>query len=403
MEAVGIHVFAGGFTMGVKRAGFDVKCQLEVHNFGLETAEQVAKVPTVNCEDYRKWPDVRGQFAFGNPRCTGFSTITSGYGEDTHGAFAKQTCDIQQFCEYTAGRFDVAIWESVQQAYTTGRPLLDWAIREHYAPKGYRIAHVFVNAASFGNVQQRKRYFFVAYRDDRNFNVTPPSISPTQPVLYDVLWKLRDRVTREAEDKSEYDFDTYLKLTDNEKAAIPFLPNGWGLNTMGRYAHDLLPRKFQEVWDMRCSDMPFSLHCVSRTNWLRPCPTLHSSANRYIHPHFHRPLTVGELATIMGWPDIPRGKMPVPQIAKGICPEVGEWLGHQAAAYLRDDWGSEDWESSYVGRDGEWRGGDTHGAREKVFDLTQYCGQLFDLEDYPTHDPLLQPHRLDVARRRVRV
>jgi len=115
MKAVGCHVFAGGFTMGVKRV-FDVECQLESHGFGKETCEAVAKVPFVNRPD-ANWPDVEAQFLYGNPRCTGFSCITSGYDEDTHGPWAKQTEDIHQLCNYAAGRYDIIIWESVQQAF----------------------------------------------------------------------------------------------------------------------------------------------------------------------------------------------------------------------------------------------------------------------------------------------
>lgn len=394
MKAVGIHVFAGGFTMGVKEVT-PVECQLEVHGFGMETAEQVAKVPVINCEA-KKWPIMKGEFAYGNPRCTGFSTITSGYDANTHGAFAKQTCDIQELCEYSAGKFDIVVWESVQQAYTTGRPLLDWAIKTHFAPKHYRIAHVFINAASFGNAQQRKRYFFVAYRDDRNFNIVPPTISPWKPVMYDAIWKLRHRKTNEMPSKTEYDFDSYVKLTPNEKLCLPELPNGWGLNMMGRFLIDKMPPDFQKIWRLRASDMPFSLHCLNRVNWCTPSPTLHSSANRMVHPEHDRPLTVGEIATIMGWPGIPIGAAPVPQIAKGIVPAVGKWLAEQAQLYLNNHWGKEDWESSYDAINSEWKGGDANGALEKTFDLTTYSGHQYDIERYGVD--VIQSHKLPMVR-----
>jgi site-specific DNA-cytosine methylase len=395
MKAIGIHVFAGGFSMGVKEV-MPVECQLEVHGFGTESAEQVAGVPVINAK-FEKWPKLKAEFAFGNPRCTGFSTITSGYGEDTHGAFAKQTCDIQELCKYSAGKFDIVVWESVQQATTVGRPLIDWAIKDCFKPKKYRIAHVFINAASFGNVQQRKRYFFVAYRNDKQFNIMPPTISPWKPMLYDAIYSLRNRESNEVKANSiDYNFDSHLEITPDEKATLPHLPNGWDVNTLARYHYDVLPQRWKDVWDFRASDMPFSLHCMHRANWLRPSATMHSGAGRIVHPDLDRPLTIGELSRIMGWPDIPRGKMPIPQLAKGIVPAVGTWLAEQAKLYLDGFWGNEDWESVYNPFNCEWEGDNANGTLEKTFDMTQFIGHQFDIERYP-HDLRTQSHRFDVA------
>lgn len=394
MNAVGIHVFAGGFTMGVKKV-MPVTCQLEKHGFGLKTAEEVVGVPCINGKD---WPDVDAQFAFGNPRCTGFSTITSGYDETTHGPWAKQTCDVHDLCNYAAGRYDVICWESVQQAYTTGRPLLDYLTHDVFAPKGYRIAHLFINAATFGNCQQRKRYFYVAYRGSKAFNITPPDIKLHYSVLYDAIWNLRDRETREQIKNSsdEYDFDTYIKLTDNEKASAEVLPNGWCLNALAKHATQDLPDAFYDKWIMRNSPMPFSLHCIHRANWLRPCSTIHSSSNRIIHPDLNRPLTVGEISHIMGWDGkIPLEASPIAQLAKGIVPAVGEWLTEQVVAYLNNDWGSDDFESTYNDKTCTWEGKDSTGQLQKTFDLTRYFGKQFDMARYELDVP--QKHRLNIC------
>lgn len=382
--------------MGVQRV-FDVSCQLEQHGFGKQSCEAICKIPFVNHED-ANWPHVDAQFAYGNPRCTGFSCITAGYSEDAHGAWSEPTRDIHTMCEYAAGRFDIIIWESVQQAYTVGRPLLDYLRDEIFAPKNYRIAHVLLNASSFGNTQQRKRYFFVAYRDDRNFNIAPPRLADQEPTLYDAIWDMRQRETNEAQFNRragvDYDENTYMKLTDNEKAVLPKLPNGWGLNTLAKYACEDLPPEFQTTWKFRSSNMPFSMHCIYRTNWMRPAPTIHSSAVRFIHPTLNRPLTVGEIARVMGWPEIPRGPSPVAQIAKGVCPEVGEWLARQAELYLNDHWGNDDYESTYCAKTGVWEGRDTTGEREKVFNLNQYVPRGFDRSRFDVKD--IHHHRFNV-------
>jgi hypothetical protein len=88
---------------------------------------------------------------------------------------------------------------------------------------------------------------------------------------------------------------------------------------------------------------------------------------------------VGELSAIMGWPMgvIPVGPNPVGQIAKGVVPAVGEWLARQVQHYLQDDWGAEDWESTYDAKQGCWVG--QHLAdkpTEKVFNLSHYTKDI---------------------------
>lgn len=359
MKAVGIHVFAGGFTAGVQ-SYFDVDTHLEKHGFGLETAAAMCNVNIHNGD----WPSVEADFAFGNPRCTGFSTITSGYDETVRGPNAACTVDIHQFMDYCLGMsYPIFIWESVQQAVTTGKPLVDFCAKKAIA-EGYRVAHVLVNAASLGNAQNRRRYFFVAYKRGKNFNCSAPQLPEYSPSLYDAIWHLRNEEP-----------DDCVRLTTDEKYCLPSLPNGWDLNALADYDFDSLPVKFQDAWLVRNSDMPFSMHCVKRLNWKTPCPTIHSSAGRFIHPDHDRGLSVKEIATIMGWPRTPiadNANDAVAQIAKGVCPCVGEWIALQARYCLENVWGDQDYESTFNARDGVFEGSDCNGADEKTFNFTHY-------------------------------
>lgn len=387
--AVGIHVFAGGFTEGVMRhPSFKVRAQLETFDLGKRTVEEKLKVPFIQVPSktvYVDWPDFTGTLAYGNPRCTAFSCMTSNCTENGHGAFARQTVDILQLSEYAADRFDVVVFESVQQCFTTGRPLLDQIVAEIYAPRGYRIAHILLTAASFGNAQNRKRYFFVAYRDHLKFNIHPPAIEPYYSVLWDAIGHVDPGLATRAFKRDDYDDDpdSYVHLSENEWKIVPKLPNGWNLNTLAEFDYDSLPDAYKLTWDTRMSPIPFSLHCPGRINWFRPSPTLAGTSGRMIHPDAHRPLTVRELSLIMGWKHTPLGPHPVGQIAKGICPEVGTWLAEQVRACVEGDWGNDDWESSYDARACEWVGRDTTGQLEKIFKLTSYAGQLFDMRRYP--------------------
>jgi len=380
MRALGVHVFAGGFTRGVMRRA-KVVAQLEIHGLGRHTVEKMG-VPFVQTPDWREWPaydDV--QLVYGNPRCTGFSCLTTNLGEAAHGPWAKQTADIHDLCSYAVSReVGVVVWESVQQAYSIGRPLLDWLRDELFAPAGYRIAHVFVCAASFGNAQTRRRYFFVAYRGCNNFNVEAPELPRRHATVRDVIGDMLGRKTHPVtfrDESAAYDADSYLRLNAREVAVVPHLAPRVGLNRFARLYPDKLSRicpRYGEIWANRTSARPFGLHCISRIAWDYRCPSLYSSCGRLIHPELDRPLTVGELSALMGWGGaIPSGPQPVQQIAKGVVPDVGAWLTRQVELYLADDWGADDWSTRYDPRRGYWVG-EKHVNKplEKVLDLTHY-------------------------------
>lgn len=390
MKAVGIHVFAGGFTRGFQQV-MEVPLQLETHGFGIETAAQLTEVVNAPVEDW--WAPDDCRVCFGNPRCTGFSTITSGYDGSCHGPWAKQTQDIHDLIDFSIDKFDVICWESVQQAYSVGRPLLTF-LSEKLQKRRYRVAHVMLSAASCGGFQHRKRYFFIAYRDCFKFNVEPPDIPEYAPTVYDAIFDMRNRETRPFKLKNtDYDPDCYLDLTPGEWETVPRLPNGWNLNMMGRLAFKLLSKKQQITYKWRNSNMPFSMHGIVRLQWLVPFPTIHSSAGRWIHPWLHRPVTIRELCAAMGWDFFPRGRNPVAQIAKGVVPAAGEWIARQIEHCLNDTWGNDDWESSYDDRSQTWQGRDTSGEQEKFFDLTRYVNSRADIEDRKRYPEAVQQPR----------
>jgi site-specific DNA-cytosine methylase len=381
MRALGCHVFAGGFTMGVREVA-EVSAQLEIHDFGRETVEGRLGIEFANRPSWDSWEDSYARdvdLLYGNPRCTGFSCVTSGGDETIHGPFALCTQDIRDLCQYgVRHRIPVIAWESVQQATTTGRPLLDFLRDEYFVPAGYRIAHLLMNAASFGSAQRRKRYLFVAYRDGLKFNAVPPTLPERHVTVRDVIEKYHDLpwVEGQVNKTADYTPDTCRKLGPLDRASIEHMLEGEGLNGMCRKGRThLLPPEYQRKWEHRFSDLPFSLHCVCRIPYDGTCPTLTGSCSNYVHPVHNRTLTVRELSALMGWPEgvTPIGPNPGAQLAKGICPEIGRWLAEQAHMCLTGEWGHDDWESRWDKKVQAWVGGDASGLPEKTINMTEYA------------------------------
>ncbi len=392
MKALGIHVFAGGFTLGVDKV-MDVNTHLEVHDLGYETSTKALGKDVIRC-DAKSWPAPPKDhlLAYGNPRCTAFSCVTGGNDRESHGAYAKQTRDAVELCDYAAGNFDFVVWESVQQAYSTGRELLADLYRDFFKPRGYRLCHLFINAASFGNAQNRKRYFFVAYRDNYKFNIQPPQMWPYRPALWDALKPFMDTPTV-PQDGHDGDLgpNTSYYTNPSEAEFISHLPNGWGMNSMALHMRNKLSPKYQSIWDERNSDLPFSLFCTTRLSMTKFAPTLFTGSRGYLHPCFDRGLTPNEFGSIMGWPAgvLPVGNNVVQQLAKGICPDIGEWIAQQVLLSANKHWGSDDWESTYCPKVKKWFGGNATGKDEKVIDLTRWYPHVQDWSRFPSE--ILRP------------
>lgn len=374
--AVGVHVFAGGFTRGFQmHENCEVLAQLEIHGLGLETASSLG-IDVHHTDSWQEWPKLPCDCLYGNPRCTGFSCVTGGYASHAHGPWSKQTVDVHDLVQYAMSlspQPSVIVWESVQQAYSVGKPLLDYLLSEYFEPNGYKVAHLFINAASFGNAQNRKRYFMFAYKSDKRFNISPPKLPEYRTVLRDVIGDMETQYEYQGTFKHSdlhYSLDSSLYLDEDAQFIVDQLPRGYNFNTFARYYYDKLPPRYRAKWDDRISEMPFSMHCPYKLNYDSPAPTLWGSC-QFVHPTQNRLLTIREIATIMGWDFFPVGRTPIGQIAKGIVPAVGTWLAEQVTQYLSGSWGSDDFASKYKSEIKQWiEAPMTH--NEKVFDLTEF-------------------------------
>lgn len=392
LRAQGCHVFAGGFTQGVMEV-MPVERQVEVHDLGSQTVERALGVEYCRRDDWREWPRVVGPdrtFLYGNPRCTAFSNVTAGYGAGAHGPKAKATCDVHEFCQY-AVREDVAVacWESVQEAYKhSGRSLVEYCANSYFRPNDYRVAHVLICGATFGNAQHRRRYFFVAYKDHLRFNALVPPLPERHTTLGDVL----DTVVpeREVEGVGQGKMlregaphpDCHVILSDEEaQCMIAHLRHQECFNRL----HNVSPEAFLDAGChgmyrksmlTRDKHMPFSMHSPYRGSRDRASPTLLGTCGiSMVHPDHDRLMTVRELSAIMGWRrDVtPLGPNPFGQIAKGIVPAVGTWLAEQARLAMTGWWGDEDFDLSWDHATGDWECDDTHTRFAKVIDMTAYA------------------------------
>jgi len=169
LTAVDVHGFGGGFTLGVVQAGFELVGKMSrVAGFGVYNTlanrhllgdkwESIAAPP-------EQWEVVDADVVFGNPPCSGFSTLSR---KDFRGTSSSINDYMWELIRY-AGRVkpQVVVWESVQQTFKQGLELMRQLHDELEAISGlqYTLTHVLHNNLSHGGVSMRKRYFWVASR-----------------------------------------------------------------------------------------------------------------------------------------------------------------------------------------------------------------------------------------------
>jgi len=199
-KALGAYVFAGGFTVGVKRH-FDVVAHLEgTPPYGARTVRaNWPEMPIHPGPD--KWPVgefdrlVRGddpiEFVYCNPPCAVFSSmgIVTTRGKDSWRTDPRTQCWHDSFGLLTKIRPRALVIESVCQAYTRGREMIDDMTRSALT-MGYSVTHLMHDAKWMGLPQSRRRFFFVAHRASAlvglQHNWAPP------PTIGEVLAEVPD-------------------------------------------------------------------------------------------------------------------------------------------------------------------------------------------------------------------
>lgn len=315
--ALGAHIYAGGFTLGVA-PHFQVLGHLEEWRFGTETAKLNLGVRV----DFPRaaWPlaEYRGRvdFVYCNPPCAPFSQLKGKSGGNWQvDPRLQYWVDCLGLLESLAPK----VWacESVRGIYARGR-----SFTEPYVVKaaklGYKATHVLVNGREHGVPQFRPRYFLVLSKVGLDWR---PTGLRREATIADA-WKrgFRTKTLAEAKPKllriiRKAEAGEDLRRTFNR--TVP--PDRQKANALGGVA----------------GRPPFALKRL-REEGLAHVITGGCS---FVHPTEHRFLTVEEQAALCGYPRnfrfVGTPAQCYPQIGKAVMPPVAEYLARTVAAGLR--------------------------------------------------------------------
>lgn len=380
---VDAQCFAGGFTLGMVQAGFELVGKREMKGgFGVGNCEVnrhlLGDAWRAEATDYTEWsvPAAGAQVVAGNPPCSGFSVMSA---KGFRGADSTINHCMWAFVDYAARvRPEVAVFESVQLAAKVGegRELMK-ALRlklEELTGDAYHLYHVMHNAYSVGGAAMRKRYFWLASRVP--FGIEEPGVT-AYPTLNDVIgdlqnmplqwqaqqyddtppsWWAQPRRNSGAHGVEPMTVDGHMNgespLHDRIRELIEWAemrPREPIQNALRRCyeKHGELPplwRYSQEKLVQR--DFFQGYTAPVRWDGTYPARVITGGAiGCVIHPNLDRTITHRETARIMGFPDdwlidpIPRGGLAITW-GKGITVDCGRWIGEWIAHALDRNPGS---------------------------------------------------------------
>jgi site-specific DNA-cytosine methylase len=363
MKAIDVLGFAGGFTLGMVQAGFELVGKKEMKGgFGVANCEANRHLLGHNWRaqagDPAGWTTHDAEVVFGNPPCSGFSVMSS---KEFRGADSKINHCMWAFAEYVARvRPVVAVFESVPQAFrsTDGHVLMQRLrqLVEDQSGLRYTLSHVLHNAYSVGGCAQRPRYFWVISQVP--FGIERPVMNE-YPLFRDVLMDLRmmpqtwsaqpyngllrskwieDRVSPTGQ------VDGHMAVSNPLTSRIRDLIDGveWGSGehvsqVARRYydTHGELPLSWHGT-QQKLIDNDFFMGFTTPVRWRSDQPARVITGGgpvMVVHPWLPRTLTHREIARILGFPDdwLIEPLKSVPGLnmtwGKGITVDCGRWIG----------------------------------------------------------------------------
>ncbi len=324
--ALGCHIFAGGFTVGVLSAGFNVTAHLE-GEAGYGSSSFSANYPHIPV--YKGGWDSAAldgvDFIYGNPPCAAWSGNNSAsHKADSWEKDPRVNCTREHFGLLERGRPKVWAWESVCAAPEKGKKLVD-ELTKRAVGLGYSVTQVFHEAAYLGVAQTRKRWFLVAH------NIAIPWEEPA----WDGVLKVKDALKGVCPiGPPAYD------SRGNERVFKPVLKDLQQGERLRRFWERTNPEKGRTTKENgHVKGRPGFGHVRLKADSVATATVGYSM----VHPTQHRFLSVNEVAVLAGFPNGYKfmggelGAQQLDLIARGVCPPVGAWLARSVMAGIKAD------------------------------------------------------------------
>ncbi len=368
--AVDLFAGAGGFSLGLEQAGFDIVVAIDRDPYHIATYRRnfphvkavCAPIQDLTSSDVREaiGSDRDIDLVCGGPPCQGFSHMGKRDAADPRNAlvdeFVRLVVELQPKTFLLENVPGMQLGRGAEVISRTANRLRDG---------GYLITEPVrtLNAAAFGVPQRRERMFIIGVRSDFGISVPYPS-SPCKhqsprPTVWEAISDLPPLLGREdllADDVTAYppfpqeQFHPYV-LAARDLLRCPCDLSYRRTWTRTHCSGCQRVRHSAEVEELYAATAPGAsvpAHNLPRLDPDGLAPTLragtdseHGSYNapRPVHPYEPRCITVREAARLHGYPDwfrfYPRKWHAHRQIGNSVCPPVAQALGRAIIETLR--------------------------------------------------------------------
>ncbi len=289
MKVVSFFSGAGGLDLGFKKSGFDVVWANEYdkeiwETYALNHPETQLCKKSITTVEASEVPDCDG--IIGGPPCQSWSEAGSLRGiEDARG---QLFFDFIRILDEKQPKFFLAE-NVIGMTLQRHKESLD-GIKQLFMDCGYSLYFTLLNAHDYGVPQDRKRVFFVGFRNDLDVKFQFPTPQEHKPILRDAILDI-DGFAIQALSGNHTNGDTY-PVANNEYS-------------IGGFSTIFMSRNRVRGWD----EPSFTIQASGRHAPIHPSAPKMEFVKRDVHifkpgsEHLYRRLSVRECARIQTFPD----------------------------------------------------------------------------------------------------
>lgn len=338
-KALGLCIFAGGFSFGMEEAGFEVLGHMELTDcqLGINTSRQRWPVFVGNVDEWKEAMTgmERADVFYANPPCVAYA------GTGKHEGTADTRMCFLRNCAYDTMMVQqptVWAWELVPGIFSKDLAWLQ-AMSFRAAKLGYECHAFLTSSALHGGYQDRRRFHFVASRVKIDWEQSYKDCTPDwkdSKTLGAALESVRQARRNECDTRfnqvSGSDADRLGILPNDETVYSGAFQTLFPHTAPGMHLGHVPDEILRKVYRPRAtawtgSGRPGFSHTRGRMD--RPSPNV-LGGHTIVHPVENRYLTPRECAAVMGFPMdytfSDRAKA-YQEVGRGLCTHNARFLG----------------------------------------------------------------------------
>ncbi len=331
----------GGLSLGFMQAGYQIVAGIDSWQDALDTFafnHQGAKAIQadlfhISPQEIKQQYDIHHvDIIIGGPPCQGFSIAGKRMIDDERNQLYKSFVEFVKFYQPQA-----FLMENVPNIISMGKGSIKEQIVQDFSALGYTVSHKILLAADFGVPQNRKRAFFIGFKNGQCFEFPKPNtnqIITCQEAISDLPeLSLENGADYPIEPQSN--FQVLMRqnskgiyqhqITEhNEKTinTIALVPDGGNYKNLPLELQDT--RKVNIAW--------------TRLNSQKPSFTIDTGHNHHFHYQFNRVPTVRESARIQSFSDdfifLKTKTSQFRQVGNAVPPLLAQNLAERIKSYL---------------------------------------------------------------------